>query len=37
MSQQLRREGCPAGQDKVRRLMRKMGLEAVYSQPRTSR
>ena len=36
MSRHLRREGCPAGRDKVRRLMRKMGLEAVYCRPRTS-
>ena len=35
MSRHLRREGCPAGRDKVRRLMRKMGLEAVYCRPRT--
>ena len=36
MSRHLRREGYPAGRDKVRRLMRKMGLEAVYCRPRTS-
>ena len=37
MSRHLRREGFPAGRDRVRRLMRKMGLEAVYCRPRTSR
>jgi len=36
MSRHLRREGCAAGRDRVRRLMRQMGLEAVYCQPRTS-
>ena len=36
MSRHLQREGYPAGRDKVRRLMRKMGLEAVYCKPRTS-
>jgi len=36
MSRHLRREGWPAGRDKVRRLMRKMGLETVYCRPRTS-
>ncbi len=36
MSGHLRREGYPAGRDQVRRLMRKMGLQAVYCRPRTS-
>jgi len=33
----LRREGTIAGRHRVRRLMAKMGLEAVYKRPRTSR
>ena len=37
MSRHLRRERYPVGRDKVRRLMRTMGLEAVYCKPRTSR
>ena len=36
MSSHLVREGFAAGRDRVRRLMRKMGLEAVYCRPRTS-
>ena len=36
MSRHLAREGIAAGRDRVRRLMRKMGLEAVYCRPRTS-
>ena len=37
MSRHLIRDGFPAGRDRVRRLMRTMGLEAVYCRPRTSR
>ena len=36
MSRHLRREGYAGGRDKVRRLMRRMGLETVYCRPRTS-
>ena len=36
MSRHLVREGFTAGRDRVRRLMRKMGLEAIYCRPRTS-
>ena len=36
MSRHLVREGYVAGRDRVRRLMRKMGLEAIYCRPRTS-
>ncbi len=36
MSRHLRREGHAAGRDRVRRLMRKMGLEAIYRKPRCS-
>jgi len=36
MSRHLQREGLPVGRAKVRRLMRLMGLEAVYCRPRTS-
>ena len=32
----LRREGVVAGRHRVRRLMRLMGMEAVYRKPRTS-
>ena len=32
----LRREGVVAGRHRVRRLMRRMGMEAVYRKPRTS-
>ena len=33
---QLRREGLKVGRHRVRRLMRRMGLEAIYRAPRTS-
>ena len=36
MARQLHREGIPAGRHRVRRLMRLMGLEAIYQAPRTS-
>ena len=36
MSRHLRREGWEAGRHRVRRLMRRMGLEAIYRKPRTS-
>ncbi len=36
MARQLRREGIPAGRHRVRRLMRLMGLAAIYQAPRTS-
>jgi putative transposase len=36
MARQLRREGILAGRHRVRRLMRLMGLEAIYQTPRTS-
>lgn len=36
MVRQLRREGISAGRHRVRRLMRLMGLEAIYQAPRTS-
>ena len=36
MSRHLVREGFAAGRDRVRRLMRKMGLEAIHCRPRTS-
>jgi putative transposase len=36
MARQLRREGTSAGRHRVRRLMRLMGLEAIYQAPRTS-
>ena len=36
MVRQLRREGVGAGRHRVRRLMRLMGLEAIYQAPRTS-
>ena len=36
MVRHLRREGTAVGRDRVRRLMRVMGLEAVYCKPRTS-
>ena len=32
----LRREGCAVSRKRVRRLMRKMGLQALYQRPRTS-
>ena len=36
MARQLRREGVCGGRHRVRRLMRLMGLEAIYQAPRTS-
>jgi len=36
MARQLRREGIEVGRPRVRRLMRLMGLEAIYQAPRTS-
>jgi len=36
MARQLRREGIRVGRHRVRRLMRLMGLEAIYQAPRTS-
>jgi putative transposase len=36
MARQLRREGICAGRHRVRRLMRLMGLEAIFQAPRTS-
>jgi putative transposase len=36
MARQLRREGIGVGRHRVRRLMRLMGLEAIYQAPRTS-
>ena len=36
MARQLRREGIHAGHHRVRRLMRLMGLQAIYQPPRTS-
>lgn len=36
MARQLRREGVPVGRHRVRRLMRLMGLEAIYRAPKTS-
>ena len=36
MTRHLRREGVLAGRHRVRRLMRLMGMEAVYRKPRTS-
>jgi putative transposase len=37
MTRQLHREGIAAGRHRVRRLMRLMGLEAIYQAPKTSR
>jgi len=37
MTRQLRREGLIVGRHRVRRLMRLMGLEAIYQTPKTSR
>jgi putative transposase len=37
MARHLRREGYSVGRKRVRRLMRMMGLEAIYPRPRTSR
>ena len=36
MMRHLRREGVTAGRHRIRRLMRLMGMEAVYRRPRTS-
>jgi len=36
MARYLRRQGYPVGRKRIRRLMRKMGLVAVYQTPRTS-
>ena len=36
MSRHLRREGTVVGRHRVRRLMRPMGMEAIYRKPRTS-
>ena len=36
MARQLRREGARVGRHRVRRLMRLMGLQAIYQAPRTS-
>ncbi|MCP4305665.1 MAG: IS3 family transposase [bacterium] len=36
MARQLRREGVRVGRHRVRRVMRLMGLEAIYQAPRTS-
>ena len=37
MAAWLRREGYGVGRERVRRLMRLMGLEAIYKKPNTSR
>ena len=37
MAAQLRREGHDANRKRVRRLMRRMGIEAIYQKPNTSR
>jgi putative transposase len=37
MARCLRRQGYPVGRKRIRRLMRKMGLVAVYQAPRTSK
>ncbi len=36
MARHLRRQGCCVGRKRVRRLMRLMGLSAIYQKPRTS-
>ena len=36
MVRHLRREGTAVGRHRIRRLMRVMGLEALYRKPRTS-
>mgnify|MGYP000099977874 CR=1 FL=1 len=36
MARHLQREGCCVGRHRVRRLMRLMGIEAIYQKPRTS-
>ena len=37
MARHLRRQGYSVGRKRVRRLMRKMGLQAVFQRPRTSK
>lgn len=37
MKRHLRRQGFPVGRKRIRRLMRQMGLTAIYRKPRTSR
>jgi len=37
MARHLRRQGYKIGRKRTRRLMRKMGLQAIYQAPRTSR
>jgi putative transposase len=37
MARHLRRQGYPVGRKRTRRLMRKMGLRAIYQAPRTSK
>ncbi len=36
MVEYLAREGIPISRDRVRKLMRRMGLRAIYQQPRTT-
>ena len=36
MARHLRRQGYSVGRKRIRRLMRKMGLQAVFQRPRTS-
>jgi len=36
MARHLRRQGCAVGRTRIRRLMRRMGLQAIYQKPRTS-
>ena len=36
LARHLRREGVVVGRHRVRRLMRRMGMEAIYRKPRTS-
>ncbi|PCI54367.1 MAG: hypothetical protein COB36_10275 [Alphaproteobacteria bacterium] len=36
MARHLRRQGYPVGRHRIRRLMRTMGLRAIYQEPRTS-
>ena len=37
MARHLRRQGYPIGRKRIRRLMRKMGISAIYQTPRTSK
>ena len=37
MARHLRRQGYGVGRKRIRRLMRKMGLSAIYRKPRTSK